>query len=201
MNAQVYIEGGGNNSKELHIRAREGFRKLLEKLELARMPGLTACGSRNNTFEDFQKAHGAKKPGDYIALLVDSEEPVKNIQRPWEHLSACDNWNQPVGTNDDQVFLMTTCMETWIAADHETLKAHFGQKLQESALPPLFKLEERSRYDVQDRLEHATRICPGPYRKGKRSFEVLGKLKSSTLSQHLPSFARMIKILKAKLKA
>ena len=41
----IYLEGGGE-SKELHSRCREGFRKLLEKNGFkGNMPRLVACGS------------------------------------------------------------------------------------------------------------------------------------------------------------
>ena len=94
---------------------------------------------------------------------------------------------------------MVTCMETWIVADRQALNEHFGNRLQTSALPPLDNLESRSRQDVQDRLERATRDCPGPYTKGPKSFEILGKLNPSVLEQHLPSFHRTRRILSDKL--
>ena len=71
---------------------------------------------------------------------------------------------------------MTTCMETWLVADRAALAAHFGNEFRDSALPPLKNLESRHRHDVQDQLMHATRNCSNAYAKGKRSFEVLGKL-------------------------
>ena len=56
MNARLYIEGGGD-SKQLHTRCREGFRKLLERCGFGgRMPRLVACGGRNSTFDDFSTA-------------------------------------------------------------------------------------------------------------------------------------------------
>ena len=106
---------------------------------------------------------------------------------------------QPAGATDDQVLLMTTCMETLVAADHAALADHYGSKLQTSALPPLVQLESRGRHDVQDKLVHATRNCTNAYGKGKRSFEVLAKLTPSTLAQHLPSFVRTRRILDQKL--
>jgi len=93
---------------------------------------------------------------------------------------------------------MTTCMETWIVADPETLKSHYGHCLQVSALPSLVNLENRHRHDVQNALTHATRNCSKAYAKGKRSFEVLAVLNPSALEK-LPSFARMVRILKEKL--
>jgi hypothetical protein len=51
----------------------------------------------------------------------------------------------------------------------------------------------------QDRLAHATRNCTNAYAKGKRSFEVLAKLRPSTLAQYLLSFVRTRRILDQKL--
>lgn len=132
-------------------------------------------------------------------MLVDSEEPLANAESSWDHLKNRDNWDRPAAATDDQVLFMTTCMETWIIADRDVLKQHYGNKLQDSALPPLVNLEIRGRQDVQDKLCHATRDCSNAYAKGKRSFELLAKLTPSTLKQHLPSFVRTLRILNEKL--
>ena len=77
MNAYLYIEGGGN-SKELRTRCREGFRRLLERCGFAgRMPRLVACGGRSATFDDFKTAHRNAAEGDYVAMLADSEAPLR----------------------------------------------------------------------------------------------------------------------------
>lgn len=208
MSAHLYIEGG--ESKEDQIRCREGFRKLIGKIgedektgELCfaagkKMPRLTACGGRNSAFDDFKTAHSHSKKGDYIAMLIDSEDPVADDEKTWDHLKTRDNWDRPEGAEDDQVLFMTTCMETWIVADRSALKEHYGHKLQENALPPLVDLEKRNRKEVHDKLTQATRDCSNAYAKGKRSFEVLGTLTPTALSS-LPAFARMARILQAKL--
>ena len=197
--AHIYLEGGGDY-KYGKIRCREGFNKLLEKCGFTgRMPKLTASGSRNSAYDDFKTAHAGASGTDYVALLVDSEDPVTDIGKPWAHLFNRDGWLQPPGATDDQALLMTTCMETWITADHGALASHFGQCLQASALPPPQGLENRGRDDVQTRLENATRDCPGMYAKGKKSFELLGKLDPKAIEPKLPSFGRACKILNAKL--
>jgi len=198
VSATLYLEGGasGADSKDLQIRCRAGFRKLLEKCDYKeRMPRLFACGSRDGAFDDFKIALAGKGVGDYVALWIDSEDPLADLEATWDHLSRRDNWNQPAGATNDQVLFMTTCMETLIAADRAALTDHYGAKLQRSALPPLANLENRGRHDVQDRLVHATRNCTNAYAKGKRSFEILGKLTPATLGKHLPSFARTRRIL------
>ena len=200
MSAHLYIEGG--ESKEDQIRCREGFSKLLGKMGFAaskKMPRLSACGSRNSAFRDFKTAIASSKAGDYIAMLVDSEDPVAEVEKPWAHLKTRDNWDKPNGADDKQVLFMSTCMETWIVADRETLKKHYGHKLKESALPPLIGLEKRNRKEVHDDLASATRDCSNAYKKGKRSFLVVGELNPDALETLLPSFARAKKIIKAKL--
>ena len=198
MSAHLYIEGG--ESKEDQIRCREGFRKLLEKAGFSgRMPRLSACGGRLSAFDDFKTAHARSNVGDYIAMLVDSEDPVVDLEKTWDHLKRRDGWEKPAGAIDEQVLFMTTCMETWIVADRAALREHYGHKLQENALSPLNNLEARNRQDVHDNLVHASRDCSNAYSKGKRSFAVLAKLDPAVLKQHLPSFVRVDRILKTTL--
>jgi len=204
VSAYIYVEGGGTgaDSKEVDIRCREGFRKLLENCRFGqqrRMPRLFACGGRNSAFEAFKIAQKTSSAGNFVALWVDSEEPLADLEAAWNHLQARDRWAQPAGAVDEQVLFMTTCMETWFVADRARLKAHFKDELQESALPPLKNLEDRHRDDVQDKLMHATRGCSNPYAKGKRSFELLGRLNPAVLAEQLPSFVRVHRILTARL--
>lgn len=198
MSAHLYIEGA--ESKEDQIRCREGFRKLLERCGFrGRMPRLSACGGRGSAFSDFKTAHSQAPNGHFVAMLIDSEDPVADIEKTWAHLKGRDDWDRPDSAVDEQVLLMTTCMETWISADRETLRRHYRQHLQETALPPLHALESRYRHDVQDRLERATQRCSNAYKKGKRSFVVVGELDPSALEVQLPSFARMKQVLSEKL--
>jgi len=199
VSATVYLEGGGD-SKELHIRCREGFRKLLESCGFAgRLPRLTACGGRNATFDDFQTGHRLYRGSAFVAMLIDSEEPLDDLEVAWQHLNAHDAWNRPDGASDEQVLFMTTGMETWIVADRRTLADHYGRALQESALPALNDLENRSRQEIQRKLIHATRNCANAYAKGKHSFDVLGRLSPRVLEEHLPSFRRAVRILERQL--
>ncbi|MCB1087353.1 MAG: DUF4276 family protein [Verrucomicrobiae bacterium] len=198
VSAHLYIEGA--ESKEDQIRCREGFRRLLEKAGFkGRMPRLSACGGRNSAFDDFQTAHRGAKPGHFVAMLIDSEEPVADREQTWDHLATRDGWEKPDGASDEQVLFMTTCMETWIVADRATLTAHYGHRLQENALPPPNDLEARGRADVHANLVHATRGCSNAYQKGRRSFAVVGELNPVTLEELLPSFARAKRILNSKL--
>ena len=110
--AHIYLEGGGGHY--LNVRCREGFNKLLKECGFKRMPKLTASGGRDSVYNDFKTAHASASGQDYVAMLVDSEDPVKDVNSPWEHLLHRDGWYAPSGATDEQVLLMATCMETWI---------------------------------------------------------------------------------------
>ena len=190
----IYLEGGAKG--ELNARCREGFRKLFEKCGLeGKMPALVACGSRSQAFKNFKTEVKKKSDKAFIVLLVDSEDPVKDIEKPWEHLRnrEGDKWEKPEGITDENVFLMTTCMETWIACDRDMLRKHYGSNFKESALPALPGIENKSRQNILKSLEKATNQ---KYSKGKHSFAILAKINPSTIQQYLPSFARMLRILR-----
>lgn len=208
MSAILFIEGGasGANSKEITIRCQKAFHRLLERMDLGlegRKPKLRASGGRDRVFRDFRTEMQAGDH-DFIAMWIDSEEPMANIERTWKHLAAVTTvtrWQQPEGAEDDQVLFMTTCMETWIVADREALRQHYRpkQSLKESSLPSTSDLETRERNVVQQALERATKDCTNRYAKGGRSFEVFEKLDPALLKRQLPSFARVYRILKARL--
>ena len=197
---RIYVEGGGNTEKTKE-ECRAGFLTLFEKCGFkGRMPRIIACGSRREAYDRFKSAQ-RESGGNYVALLVDSEDRIADIEKPWEHLEQRkdDNMPRPFGATDEQAFLMVTCMETWIIADRDALKRHYGDKFQETALPALMDLEQRDRHAVQDALAHATRECSNQYEKGKRSFRALSELTPATLEICLPSFLRVRRILSEKL--
>lgn len=197
--ATIYLEGGGD-SRDLHIKCREGFRTLLEKCGFkGKMPKLVASGGRGQTFKDFCIALRSSSTDSIVIMLIDSEDPMSDIEETWAHLKVRDNWDKPSGAEDDQVLMMTTCMETWIVADRAALVSHYGSELNVSQLPSLVDLESKGRHSVQDALERATSACTNNYQKGKQSFQVLAVLTRSTLEEHLPSFVRGMRILEEKL--
>ena len=160
---------------------------------------MVACGSRTNAFDDFQTACRSAGAEQYIAMLIDSEDPMSDIEQPWAHLDVRNGWSRPPGADNEQVLLMVTCMETWIVTDRDTLQSHYGSELQDTMLPALHDMERRSRNSIQDAISRATQNCTNAYKKGKRSFEVVGKLDPNALQEHLPSFARCIRVLDANL--
>ena len=197
VSARIYWEGGGN-TKEGRARCREGFRKLIENSGFAgRMPRLVACGSRISAFDDFKTAHAQRTPEAYVGLLVDSEDPVVDIDRSWHHVQQRigDQWVKPNGAVDEQLLFMITSMETWIVTDRDALSKHFGPRFNAATLPPLQGIEQRERQAMLNALQQATADCPGPYAKGAKSFGLLAKLDPDVLEQHLPSFTRARLIL------
>lgn len=191
--ARIYIEGGGD-AKDLQVRCREAFRKLLERAGFAgRMPRRRACGGRQSTFEDFCTAHG-DSDGEYIALLVDSEDPVADIEQPWEHLRARDEWQRPDGVTEDQALLMITSMETWVACDRDAIRQRLGPKVRETALLPVANIEGRARAEVFESLRAATRDCQATYSKGAVAFEVMAMVSPAALAT-TPGFVRVRRVL------
>ncbi|MBK8916092.1 MAG: DUF4276 family protein [Phycisphaerales bacterium] len=202
MNSRLFIEGGGE-SKDLKLRCREAFRKLLDRCGLAgRMPRLVASGPRNSAFDDFRTAH-RQSDGDrriYVGLLVDSEQPVADSERPWAHLQQHDGWECPAGATDEQVMLMTTCMESWIAADRGTLEQFFGAGFNPDHLPAPRGIEARPPAEVLKSLESATRNCSSHFSKGRVAFELIGRLNPDAVRPLLVSFARAERVLKNRLR-
>lgn len=199
MKVKLYIEGGGDRSS-LHIKCREGFRKLLERAGfVGHMPSIKACGGRNAAYDDFKTAMRTATEDEYAVLLVDSETPVH--QSAWQHLRSRDGWERPARADDDQAQLMVQCMESWCAADRAALRRFFGNGFREGVLPPPDHLEARDKQAVQEALVNATHDCGRQrgYEKGKRSFELLAELDPAELKKHLPHFVRLCKMLESRL--
>ena len=199
VSAEIFVEGGGE-SNFLKSRCRDGFRLLLEKSGFAgRMPKIHPSGDGAAALRRFRKAVSDGRRSDYVGVLIDSEDPVDNINEPWDHLSKRQGsiWQRPDDACDDQVLFMTTCMETWIAADREALREAYARRgINENALPPLDALESRNPQDVFNRLKNGTN---NQFDKGEESFKILGQLNPDTLAELLPSFERARRILNEKL--
>lgn len=201
---RLYIEGGGD-SKAMRRRCGRAFRELLEKAGFVDcLPRLVARGSRNEVFDAFKTAHAQATDDQFIAMLIDSEDPAPVPtdplkQKTWDHLWGRDKWSRPEGTTDLQVLFMTTCMEAWISADRGTLREYYGHKLIESRLPSIADLESHNRHELKNKLVRATEQCANTYEKGNRSFELLAKLRPEALKTLLPSFRRTMAILEQKL--
>ncbi len=196
MSAKIFVEGGAKG-KKARAQIREAFRKLFRKCDFGgRLPAIAPSGSRNDAFDDFKNAIevGSKH---LPLLLVDSEDPVADIERTWAHLAVRDpSWTKPTNTNDEHVLLMTTCMETWFVTDREALREFYGNCLDESKLPADTDREQRNRKDLFRALENATKDCLKQYGKGDRSFALLQHVEPGRLEGRLPSFSRILRILR-----
>lgn len=172
---ELYVEEGGDRNPSLASECRKAFSLLFDKAGVLQKPRVIACGGRGLAYKAFCSA--AKSP-DAAWLLVDSEE-VPEGQSPWDHVKARkgDGWERPVGVSDEQLQLMTVCMETWLLADASALTEVFGSKLDTRKLPAAAALESCSKQQVYQALSAATKPTPaGGYGKGKHSFKVLARV-------------------------
>lgn len=187
MSAVIYIEGGGDRGDNLARLFRRSWTRFFAAAGLeGRMPRVVRGGGRARTFDLFRTAVGSPRRGQVPFLLVDSEAGVAAGRSGWRHLHARDGWDQPPGAQDDQVFLMVQVMETWLVADRDALRRHFGTEFRESALPRWLNLEDVSKRDVHDALGRATAGCARPYAKGKVSFDLLERIDPNEVETRCP---------------
>jgi hypothetical protein len=189
---KLYVEGGGNNQEE-QKRLKRGLGQFLSKAGLAgRMPVIHAKGPRHEAYRAFRIAMDNPEPNTVPVLLVDSEGPVHTA--PWQHLKQRDDWDCPAGAKDDHAQLFVQVMETWLIADHDTLRGHYGS-LNEDHLAKHPNPEDAPKDQVLHGLEMATRSTKkGPYRKS-HAFDLLAKL-NPDLVRKLPHANRLIETLK-----
>ena len=152
----IFVEGGGDG-RNGRAAIRQGMGGLLKEVrDAARRKKLrwriTACGGRNETFNQFIDEIERLTSG-FAVLLVDAEGPVN--QSPRLHLKERDRWDLQ-SIDEDNVHLMTQTMETWIVADVNALSTFYGNGFQQSALPSLDNLENRHKRDIERALKRAT---------------------------------------------
>ena len=204
MSAKVYVEGGGDGNKALKAECRRAFKSLFEKAGLAgRLPSVHPGGGRKQTYDDFCTAFNNPRNRDFVALLVDSEDPVANGVGPWTHLRNRqeDGWDRPTRATDEHAHLMVQCMEAWFLADRETLAVVFGHGFRPGALPGQQNVERVRKGDVLDGLENAARGCRTRrgYRKGRDSFDILARLDPQRVAEASPHAERLLNTLRARL--
>jgi len=192
---KLYVEGGGD-SNALRTRCREGFSMFLEKAGLeGRMPRIVACGTRGKAYDHFCTALRQRGSGEFVVLLVDSEEPVPPGAGPWKLLSGRtgDKWDKPAGAADDDVHLMVQCMEAWFLADKDALARYYGQEFTAAALPANPNPEQIPKDDVLRGLENATRHTQkGKYSHGTPSFQILALIDPSKVENASPHASRFL---------
>jgi len=89
----VYVEGGGDQGS-VKSACRQAFRLFFEKIIPAGAFKVIASGGRQRAFDNFCLAL-ENHPGDFVLLLVDSEDPVHVGNGTWAHLKRRDNWDRP----------------------------------------------------------------------------------------------------------
>lgn len=196
MRIKIYAEGGGDTNA-LKTKCRQGFSEFFRKAGLeGRMPRIVASGSRQDAYDDFCMALKKAGNGEFIILLVDSEDPVADGAGSWEHLEDRDNWDRPAAADDSNAYLMVQCMEAWFIADHNTLAGFFGQDFNAGALPAREDVENIRKPDLYTALENATRMCrKGKYGKGRHSFDILAQLDPMKVTAASPHAKRLVDTL------
>ena len=196
----IYVEGGGPG-KAGKSKFREGFRKFIERAGfIGNMPGILACGSREDALKDFRVAMKEGEASEVPLLLVDSEAPVRSKNRPWQHLRSHDNWDRPSGAEERHVHLMVQCMESWFLADVSTLESFFGPGFRSANVSRRHNIEQIPKDDVFKQLESASRGSrKGAYRKGDHSFALLGLIDPEKVITRSPFAERLIDTLKCQL--
>jgi len=180
---ELYVEGGGDKNPSLASECRKAFSKLFERAGVTKKPRVIVCGGRGLAYKQFCDAHAAAETDAW--LLVDAEE-LPTTQSPWDHVKARigDGWDRPEGAIDDQLQLMSVCMESWLVADVGAMKEVFGPKLDDTKLPVVDRIEKTEKDALFKALEAVTKPTKtGAYGKGSHSFRVLEKVDPAKLRQ------------------
>ena len=195
--AALYIEGGGTSGR-LGQLFRNAWRDFFISAGLSgNLPRVVRGGGRQQTFDQFEAAVGARRANELPILVVDSEGPVVSGRSVWEHLQAKDRRARPPGVGDEQAFLMVQVMETWLLADRAALRDYFGASFRENRLPSQSNLESIAKETVQRSLEHATADCNKRYDKGRVSFEVLERINPDAVSERCAHAKALLDFLRS----
>ncbi|MBM3326558.1 MAG: DUF4276 family protein [Calditrichaeota bacterium] len=187
----LYVEGSYvSGNKASQISCKQAFEALFRKIGLKSPKFIcVAGGGRDEVWNDFILALEENRQGIFIAMLIDTDAPLNKYPNIWQFTGH----QQPTNSNDDQLLLMVTSMESWIAADRESLREFYKTCLKEDRLPILSNIEN---IDCLPYLEDATTGCSkDKYEKGANSFKVLSNLNPFNIKKHSDSFRRACEIL------
>jgi hypothetical protein len=184
VSVHVFVEGGGPR-RRTQTECRRAFRLFFEKLLADRpRPRVSACGSRNETYQDFCRS--VKHDHDTLALLlVDAEDPVPDGKTPRQHLRDRDQWTDPMP--DQQVHLMVQCMESWFLADRPALEEYYGHGFRANGLPGDRNIETIPKDDVVQGLARASKDTDmGEYHKTRHGFAILERIDPTLVCARSP---------------
>ncbi len=204
----VYIEGEGggeeSSSKSRHLAGafRKSWHTFLQPLaDLARSKGISLQCVIGHGGSEALKKFSRPLPDQFGALrilLIDSEGPVTDVNKPWSALPVT---KRPDWADDKQCYLMVQCLETWLLADWESIRNHYNKSkpcFRENHLKAWPSLEATDRKNLQRALEAATANCNNPY------FHAYGNVLIAVVRREklkvLPSVARLFRDLEIKVK-
>ena len=188
----VYVEGGGD-TELLKSDCRKAFRKFVESAEIMGVKFISG-GGRNQTHDSFCTALKKPRSDEVVLLLLDAEGPLKPGTPLWTHLASRlgNGLAKPDGADEEHLFLMVECMETWFLACPSVLEDVFKNDFNPGALSKWPNLEQVPKQTIYDALEKAT---SGRYKdksKGRYSFEILARLDAGEVAQRCPNAARFL---------
>jgi len=194
---RIYVEGGGD-ARGGKDKVRHGFSEFFYKA-LGHQVKVIACGSRDDTYRDFQ--NGLKRhPHAFNVLLVDAEGAVSKDVSSWQHLQKRDNWSKPTTVVNEQCHLMVQTFEAWLMADRETLAKFYGQGFNVNSIPKRLNVEEIPKDDLEPALKAATQNTQkGEYHKINHAPDILAQLDATELRKKATHANRLLVILEQKL--
>lgn len=197
----IYVEGGGPSSATRRP-FRDGMCTFLGLVlcEVRRRRigwQVIPCGGRRQAYDAFVDAL-RNEPSVFNVLLVDSEAPIAITVSTWGHLKdrSGDGWAQPAGADDARCQMMVACMEAWFLADPAGLKEHFGGNFDSGKLPPANLAETRTKSDINNALNQATRSTKAKeYKKIRDGAKLLMKVNPAEVRKNCKWCDRLFQTL------